>query len=54
MVKEALEEQITLDDLSKKYNISADAIRGWVREPAGHQTPQNFDRFSFSLKNQNY
>merc|ERR1719341_2632395 len=42
-VKEALEEKLTLGDLAKKYNRSADCIRGWVRE-AGHQLPESFNR----------
>ena len=48
-VKEALEEKLTLADLAKKYNRSADCIRGWVRE-AGHQLPESFNRFSFDSR----
>ena len=46
LVKEALEEKLTLGDLAKKYNRSADSIRGWVREAAGQQLPKSFNRFS--------
>ena len=45
-MKEALEEKLTLGDLAKKYNRSADSIRGWVREAAGQQLPKSFNRFS--------
>ena len=49
IVKEVLEERITISEIAKKYNRSVDSIRGWVREAAGHQLPESCKRFQFFL-----
>jgi len=43
IMQEVLEEQISPADLSKKYNISAHAIRDWVKK-AGRKLPKSYKR----------
>jgi hypothetical protein len=43
-MQEVLDEHISPADLGKKYNISAHAIRDWVKK-AGHQLPKSYKRF---------
>ena len=41
IVREVLEDHISPGDLSKKYNISAHAIRDWVKK-TGYQLPKSY------------
>jgi len=43
IMREVLEEHISPADLSKKYNISAHAIRDWVKK-AGRKLPKSYKR----------
>ena len=44
IAREVLEDHLSPGDLSKKYNISAHAIRDWVKK-TGYQLPKSYKRF---------
>ena len=48
IMREVLEDHISPADLAKKYNISAHAIRDWVKK-AGHALPKSYKRFIFHV-----
>ena len=56
IMREVLEDHISPNELAKKYNIRAYAIREWIKK-AGHTLPKNYKRFGlilFSLNTHNH
>ena len=48
IMREVLEEHISPNELAKKYNIRAYAIREWIKK-AGHTLPKSYKRFGYEL-----
>ena len=48
IMREVLEDHISPNELAKKYNIRAYAIREWIKK-AGHTLPKNYKRFGLNL-----
>eukprot|EP00092_Neocalanus_flemingeri_P016495 GFUD01017849.1.p1 GENE.GFUD01017849.1~~GFUD01017849.1.p1 ORF type:complete len:1547 (+),score=557.86 GFUD01017849.1:282-4922(+) len=43
IIREVLDEHISPTDLAKKYNVSSNAIRDWIKK-AGHSLPKSYKR----------
>ena len=52
IMREVLEDHISPNELAKKYNIRAYAIREWIKK-ARHTLPKNYKRFGLNLFPQN-
>ena len=48
IMREVLEDHISPNELAKRYNIRAYAIREWIKK-AGHALPKNYKRFDRHL-----